>query len=208
MVQITAKINSVSSCERSSTEVRKKWSDWSSAIFSKGSKIKQSQQRTGGGSRDTFPLSPLQEIVLDTIGVTAIEGIVGGRDSAVYPESNEMNSANNTSQSYNYLAELDDDSDSSVQFVDVGDSVKSSTPKPLNLKEPTPSMNTNCGKRTTCKALAGGAHSDIIDLEREKLVIKRQRLEIEQSRLDIERERLGVEKIIKNRLEKRNPHFT
>jgi hypothetical protein len=108
-----------------------------------------------------------------------------------------MNSANNTSQSNNYLAELDDDSDSSVQFVDVGDSVKSSTPKPLNLKEPTPSMNTNRGKRTAaCKALTEGAHSDIIDLEREKLVIKRQSLEIEQSRLDIERERLGVEKDI------------
>jgi hypothetical protein len=58
-VQITAKINSVSSCERSCTEVRKKWSDWSSAIKSKGAKIKQSQQRTGGVSRDTSPLSPL-----------------------------------------------------------------------------------------------------------------------------------------------------
>jgi hypothetical protein len=92
-----------------------------------------------------------------------------------------MNSANNTSQSNNYLAELDDDSDSSIKFVHVRDSVKSSTTKPLKLIELTPSMNTNRRKRTACKALTEGAHSDIIDFEREKLVIKGQRLEIEQS---------------------------
>ena len=78
---IRIKVNSVSSTERTTNEVRKKWSDWSSLVKIKGAKLKNNMKKTGGGSLEAPLLSPLEELVIDTIGVTAVEGINGGRDS-------------------------------------------------------------------------------------------------------------------------------
>lgn len=44
---------------------------------------RKSERKTGGGSGDVPLLNPLEAIVLDTIGVTAVERTLGERESAV-----------------------------------------------------------------------------------------------------------------------------
>lgn len=76
--------------------------------------------------------------MLDTISVTAVEGIVGRRDSAINPESTDVDNLKySTLLANTFHADLDFDSNNFTQSTNVGNSVTSSTPKPLTVKDHT-----------------------------------------------------------------------
>ncbi|KAL5260183.1 hypothetical protein ACHWQZ_G000095 [Mnemiopsis leidyi] len=79
---ITEEVNRVNGVgDRSWQTIRKKWQDVSCAARKKYRAIASEQRKTGGGVSKAPSLTTLEEVALDSVPKTALEGIVGGVDA-------------------------------------------------------------------------------------------------------------------------------
>lgn len=143
---------------------------------------------------------------MDTIGVTAVEGILGGRDSAEEPDNTTETPESSQKQSLRPeipITALTDDSESSLQLTTL-DVLDDSTEIPFCSKEQPKLPSTRISIQSNRKRMPTQTMISIDERNTNLLykrwnkrnLIKKQRLGIEKARLDLDRERLDVEKEI------------
>ena len=78
-----------SSYKRTTDEIRKKWSTYTSSTKKQAAMVRREARKTGGGPPPDS-LTPLQDKVVGIIGDTPIEGILGGIDTCPAASSHSM----------------------------------------------------------------------------------------------------------------------
>lgn len=79
---VTEKVNAVGGHNRNEKQIRKKWADMKSQAKRKTLEVKKERVKTGGGVAKEITISPIEEIVIESMGRTAVHGIEGGVDTS------------------------------------------------------------------------------------------------------------------------------
>ena len=176
--KITESVNAVGTSARTVEEIRRKRDDLKSRTKKKAGDQKRDLNKTGAGeASEDLDLSDIEHKIIDLIGNTVVFGIAGGLDTQLqYPVNTDADSVN-------------DDNDDELQSQSSRPGSPVSTDGRATPDVPTPLVPT---KRTRPQVRAEYGN-EIIQIEKEKLMIWKRQLDLEEKRLGIEEKRLKLE---------------
>jgi hypothetical protein len=186
--EIATKMNSTSATKRSVKHLKKKWSDFSSRAKVKRLKIKKQKS---GENQKLKDLTECEQLALEIIGETAVEGIEGGIDSL-----------DDMMVNLNENHDIDDDEDTLSLNEDnvvrpdevVGTSTPSTEVFPVSTS----------AKSNSKKSLS--ASEQLLLVEREKLDLMKERLLLTKQTLDVQMKIAFHLERIESTLENGNNH--
>lgn len=78
---VAREVTAVGVMQRDGKAIKKKFTDMKTKAKKKGAARARELRKTGGGQPEKIHIDPVEERMLEVIGETAVEGIVGGFDT-------------------------------------------------------------------------------------------------------------------------------
>ncbi|XP_064635812.1 myb-related transcription factor, partner of profilin-like [Lineus longissimus] len=217
---ITAKVNACAPCQRTSTEVRKKWDDIKSRTKQKATELKSDVTGTGGGKKTRPDLNPFERRIMGLLGESRVFGIKGGVDTEQLSDESDHLSDHDGADDQEYILPDGADDEQYLLLPDLPlrdiveaafwppnesdsddhektfQSLSDQKQKPLDPLTAHPSIIDTERERQDKPSSAGSRPSSSVGSKAKSVppTANPSILDIERERLDVEKERLEIEK--------------